>query len=317
MEMESLNLPEFSSLQEKKAYVKALWREAEEGREGRNQGECWGQEDLCRLEWAGEVPVIRFAAFDKFPFVNGAFSTRFGGVSRGFLGEMNLGFSRGDGPDVVAENFRLFSRSIGVLPEKLVLSDQIHETSVKKVTAEDACGGEIRKKLRGIDGLCTQEPGLCLATSYADCVPLFFVDPAHRAIAASHSGWRGTVGRMGAETVRRMGEEFGSRPEELVAVIGPSICRDCYEVSGEVVSAFEKEFGRAQMEEIVSPGRKPGKYQLDLWAANVLILKEAGLAPEHIYVSGLCTCCHPKLFYSHRASGGNRGNLNGFLALRE
>lgn len=316
MEMESVDLPEFSSQEEKKAYVEALWQDVREHRCGQGGRECHRQEEVCRLEWGGEIPFLRFAPFDKFSFINAAFSTRFGGVSRGFLGEMNLGFSRGDGLDVVAENFRLFSQAMGVPPERLVLSDQIHETCVKRVTGKDACGMDIKKKLQGVDGLCTDEPGLCLATSYADCVPLFFVDARHRAIAASHSGWRGTVRRMGAETVRRMEEEFGSRPEELVAVIGPSICRDCYEVSGEVASAFEKEFGTVQVKEIVFPGKRPEKYQLDLWAANVVILKEAGLAPEHIHVSGICTCCHPKLFYSHRASGENRGNLNGFLALR-
>jgi len=320
MENESMVLPAFSSLEEKRAYVDALWQDVKSemcGGNVRRQGEetCYRQEEVCRLEWAGGVPLLRFIPFDEFSFVNGAFSTRFGGVSQGCLGEMNLGFSRGDSQEVVARNYRIFCQGIGVASERLVLSDQVHNTRVKKVTGEDVCGRDIRKKLQGIDGLCTGEPGLCLATSYADCVPLLFVDPEHRAIASSHSGWRGTVEKMGARTVEKMGQAFGSRPEALVAVIGPSICRDCYEVGGEVLSAFEKAYSPEQIREIACPGKRMGKYQLDLWAANFLALKEAGLLPEHIHVSGICTCCHPKLFYSHRASGGHRGNLNAFLAL--
>lgn len=316
MEMDSMVLPSFSSLEEKRAYVEELWREA--GKVQQLGGEtCYRREEICRLEWAGEVPLLRFTPFDGFSFVNMAFSTRFGGVSQGCLGEMNLGFSRGDSQDVVAENFRIFCRAMGVDSEKLVLSDQVHHTRVKRVTGEDACGKEIRKKLQGIDGLCTHVPGLCLATSYADCVPLLFVDSERRAIASSHAGWRGTAAKMGARTVEEMGVCFGSRPEDLVAVIGPSICRDCYEVDGEVISAFEKSYGEEEMAEIAYPGERPGKYQLDLWAANFLALKEAGIPPERIHVSGICTCCHPMFFYSHRASQGNRGNLNAFLALRE
>ncbi len=316
MESDSMVLPAFSSFGEKRAYVEELWSET-----GRAQCPvgvvCYRREEVCRLEWSGEVPLLRFAPLDGFSFINAAFSTRFGGVSQGCLGEMNLGFSRGDSQDVVAENFRIFCRAIGVDSGKLVLSDQVHDTRVKRVAGGDACGEEISKKLQGIDGLCTDVPGLCLATSYADCVPLLFVDSKHRAIASSHAGWRGTSAKMGARTVEEMVACFGSRPEDLVAVIGPSICRDCYEVDGEVVSAFEENYGREEMAEIAYPGQRPGKYQLDLWAANFLALKEAGIPPERIHVSGICTCCHPMLFYSHRASRGNRGNLNAFLAVRE
>lgn len=317
MEEKSLYLRRFTSEEEKKSYVEKLWQEARKDYQKYCAGTCYEQEEICRLEWVGEIPMLRFTVLDELPFVNAAFSTRFGGISRGALGELNLGFSRGDSLSVVEENFRIFCKHMGVEAEKLVLSDQIHETRVKRVTGEDTCGEEIKKKLQGIDGLCTDEQGICLATSYADCVPLFFVDRKHRAIASSHSGWRGTVGKIGKRTVEKMEREFGTSPEDVVAVIGPSICRDCYEVSREVVEAFQREYTREQVEEIVFAGKRPGKYQLDLWAANFLALKEAGLAPEHIHVSGICTCCHPQLFYSHRASKGNRGNLNGFLALRD
>ena len=316
MEIDSMVLPAFSSFEEKRDYVEALWSDAERAQHPCGET-CYPREEVCRLEWVGEVPLLRFVPFDEIPFVNAAFSTRFGGVSAGCLGEMNLGFSRGDSKEVVGENFRIFCRAIHMDPKKLVLSDQIHDTEVKRVSGEDACGGEIGKKLRGIDGLCTDVPGLCLATSYADCVPILFVDPKHQAIASSHAGWRGTAAKMGARTVEKMEACFGSHREDLVAVVGPSICRDCYEVDGEVVSVFEKNYGREAMAEIAFPGKRPGKYQLDLWAANFLALREAGIPPERIHVSGICTCCHPMFFYSHRASRGNRGNLNAFLSIGE
>jgi hypothetical protein len=164
-----------------------------------------------------------------------------------------------------------------------------------------------------VDGLVTDEPGVILATFYADCVPLYFVDPVHRAIGLSHSGWRGTVGRMGRQTLETMAREFGTKPQEVLALVGPSICMDCYEVSADVADAFLAEFPGHEGEILLDKGK--GKYQLDLWATNAIVLREAGILPEHLSVAGLCTCCHPDLLFSHRASHGKRGNLGAFLML--
>ena len=164
-----------------------------------------------------------------------------------------------------------------------------------------------------IDGLATDIPGIALVTFYADCVPLYFVDPVHRAIGLAHSGWRGTVAGMGACMVRYMQEHLNSRPEELVAAIGPSICVDCYEVSEEVAEQFREGFP----EDVLQPGKAPGKYQLDLWKANQSILLRAGISPEHMAVTNVCTCHNPEYLFSHRASHGQRGNLAAFLMLKE
>lgn len=273
-------------------------------------------EDNCYLEHADTVPLIRFLAFEGFSFVNAAFSTRFGGVSSGHLAELNLGFGRGDSNGAVAENYRLFCESMGVDCRSLVLSDQVHDTKIYCAGRDDICQETIEKKLEGIDGLMTDEPEVCLATSYADCVPLFFVDPIKRAVASSHSGWRGTVMKMGAVTAAAMEREFGSKREDLVAVIGPSICQTCYEVDYDVIREFEKHYHKGQMEEIAyCSDKENGKYQLDLWAANYLQLREAGLLAKNIHVCGICTCCNSRLLFSHRASKGKRGNLNGFISL--
>lgn len=282
------------------------------------QEKCYytGKEE-CYLETGKEVPLIRFRAFDPyFPKINAAFSTRFGGVSKKEeLSELNLGFDRGEPEENVVENYKKVCRSMGENPEKLVLSDQIHHVEILPVGEKDTVGKVIKKTLKGIDGLITRED-VILATSYADCVPLLFADPVKEVIAASHSGWRGTVGKIGAKTAGLFVEKYGSRKEDIIVVIGPSICQNCYEVSEDVILEFQKNYTKEQMKEIAEESTvRKGKYQLDLWAANYLQLKEAGLLPEHIHVSGICTCMHSKLLFSHRASHGKRGNLNAFIAL--
>ena len=163
------------------------------------------------------------------------------------------------------------------------------------------------------DGMVTDVPGICLVTFYADCVPLFFVDPVHRAIGLSHSGWRGTAGKIGRITLERMKERYGTEPSQVTAAIGPSICRDCYEVSEDVAVQFIRMLG----DRVATPGKEPGKHQLDLWLANELILRQAGLLPSHIAVTDICTCHNSQYLFSHRASGGRRGSLAAFLVLKD
>lgn len=263
------------------------------------------------------VPYFVFRNLEDTKLVRHGFSMRPGGVSRGDFSEMNLSFTRGDDPECVRENFRRMGEAIGFHPESLVLSHQTHTTNVRLVTEADRGKGYTEPlDYTDVDGMITNVPGLMLATFYADCVPLFFVDPVHRAIGLSHSGWKGTAGRMGAVTIERMKEAFGTEPEHLRAAIGPSICQDCYEVSEDVALIFKKEFWAHADERLLY--RKPNrKYQLNLWRANEIVLLEAGIRREHLAMPGICTCCNPTLLFSHRASGGRRGNLGAFLGLCE
>ena len=162
----------------------------------------------------------------------------------------------------------------------------------------------------------TNVPGICLVTSYADCVPLYFVDPIKKVIGLSHSGWRGTVGKIGKETVRVMKEHFGCDPADILAAVGPSICQDCYEVSEDVIDMFRANFRESEYDRLFY-AKENGKFQLDLWKANELVLTDAGIRPEHMAVTNVCTCCNPELLFSHRASKGKRGNLAAFIALKE
>lgn len=228
---------------------------------------------------------------------------------------MNLSSTRGDDPENVKENFRRFGAVVGFDPKDLVLSLQTHTTNVRLVTEEDRGKGFTRPRdYKDVDGLITNVPGLVLATFYADCVPLYFVDPVHRAIGLSHSGWRGTVNRMGEVTLQRMKEAFGTRPSDVWTAIGPSICQDCYEVSEDVAQEFISAFeGRADNRLLYR--KENGKYQLNLWRANELVLLESGVPKDRIAVTDICTCCNPQVLFSHRASKGKRGNLGAFLQL--
>jgi hypothetical protein len=237
-------------------------------------------------------------------------------VSEGIFSTLNLSFTRGDDRDAVLENYRRVAQLFGKTPGDFICSDQTHTTNVRRVGKEDAgCGVTRERPYTDVDGLVTDEPGVILSTFYADCVPLYFVDPAHRAIGLSHSGWRGTVGRMGRATLAVMAREFGTEPQDVYALVGPSICMDCYEVSADVAEAFLAEFRGHEKEILQDKGG--GKYQLDLWRANAVVLREAGVLPEHLAVAGICTCCHSDLLFSHRASHGKRGNLGAFLMLND
>ncbi len=265
---------------------------------------------------AGEVLYLSYPLLERTGIVRHGFSTRAGGVSEGVCSTMNLSFSRGDKEEAVRENFRRMADALGVEEESFVFSHQTHTTNVRKVTLEDKGKGLVRPlDYQDVDGLITDIPGLCLSTFYADCVPLFFVDPVHKAIGLSHSGWRGTVGKIGSVTIQRMKEEYGSEPAEMIAAIGPSICQDCYEVSEDVILEFQKSFAKKYRKHIYYK-KENGKYQLDLWKANEIVLEESGILPEHMAVTNLCTCCNHELLFSHRATQGKRGNMAAFLALK-
>lgn len=323
-----------------------------------------GREETLREEWhdmedGSRMLLLKYQLFEQTGLVKHCFTTRSGGVSEGIFSSMNLSFTRGDDRKAVETNFRRLAEALDVDYEKFVFTDQTHTVNVRKVTAEDAGKGLTRERgYTDVDGLITDVPGIVLSTFYADCVPLYFVDPMNRAIGMSHSGWRGTAARMGQVTLEAMEREYGTNPGEVLCAIGPSICQDCYEVSEDVAEAFREAFPghgeeilkksheRAedagtirkeqeknrqqeqrqeksrQQEQRQEKGRqqeqrqKEQKYQLDLWKANEIVLLEAGVRPEHLAVTDICTCCNPDILFSHRASHGKRGNLGGFLCLK-
>jgi polyphenol oxidase len=289
---------------------------------------------------ANGVPLLAVQGWEKRGWLWHGFSTRLGGVSRAYLGaeaaegELNLGFTAADEQETVMRNRRLFAEAVsGDAATPLVTLRQIHSNGVHSVARWDA-GRE--RPLRG-DGLMTDEPGLLLGVQTADCIPVLVADRKKKAVAAFHAGWRGTVKRIVETGIGRMRAEFGSKPEDLIAAIGPSVGACCYAVGDEVQAEFESQFAYARelFREVYdsdpvrkkypmlfltqrAPGHSPigPALHLDLVEANRRQLLDAGLKAGAIQTAGGCTSCQPELFFSHRASQGHAGRMMSVIGIR-
>jgi hypothetical protein len=267
-----------------------------------------------------------------FSWLWSGFSTRVGGRSRAYCaddapGELNLGFTATDSRDAVAANRKLLAEAVsGDAATPLITLRQFHSNLVVRVRAADAS----REHPWKADGIISDEPGLLLGVQTADCIPVLVADRKRRAVGAFHAGWRGTVKRIVETGVGRMRLEFGSRPQDLVAAIGPGIGQCCYAVGEEVLSEFESQFtyGRELFREVYdsdavrtrypmlfltqrAPGHSPigPNLHVDLIEANRRQLLDAGIAARSIRVVGGCTQCQPELFFSHRGSSGHAGRM--------
>lgn len=266
------------------------------------------------------TPYISFPVLEGFDWLCHGCSTRLGGVSTGIHGTMNLGFQNGDRSEAVYENYNRICSAIGVEPESVVHAKQTHKDKIRIVTSEDKGKGFNRERdYDDIDALITNESGLTLTILTADCVPVFLVDPIKRVIGLVHSGWRGTVQRIAAKTVRCMQETYDSKTSDMIAVIGPCICWNCYEVGEDVAEKFRSEFGDKVFQKISHSEDSRyagGKPHIDLTEAIVQSLLETGLKKTSIIQSELCTSCNSELLFSHRVTQGKRGTLASFLALK-
>ena len=239
------------------------------------------------------------------------FSTRFGGVSEGALASLNLGVHRGDKPAIVLENYRRLSEAVGFDPKRTVFTKQIHSDIIERVGVSDCGRGLIVPVENGCDGLVTNEPEVVLTVFSADCTPVLLYDPVAKAVGAVHAGWRGTAAAIVAKAVERMAAEFGSKPENIRAAIGPCISQCCFETDRDVPEAMLNAFGDAAKEAIRETG---SKYYVNLKALNALALTRAGV--RQIDIATECTACEPNRFWSHRRVGNARGSLAAMILLR-
>lgn len=266
------------------------------------------------LNHADSVPYLTYNSLKEIKFINHVFSTRLGGVSEGIFSSMNLAFNRGDNPDSVTENYRRLCESAGFDFNTLVASAQDHHTYVRKVGKENIGTGITKPRdMESVDALITNEAGVTLVTYYADCTPLFFVDTKKKAIALAHAGWRGTVGRIGEEVVKKMSAEFGTNPADLVCAVGPAISKCCYEVDKACADEFYN-LKDLDNTEFIFP-KENNKFMIDLLEANRQILIKAGVNPDNITVSDLCTRCNSELLWSHRATNGQRGTMCAMMCI--
>ena len=237
--------------------------------------------------------------------VRHGFSTRRGGVSPAPWDTLNLGPGRGDAPENVRENYRRFFGCTGAVPERAVLSLQVHRDDVRLCTAADAGKGLVRERDYEADALITAERDLPLVVFSADCGILLLHDPEAGCVGAVHAGWRGCAAGIVEKTVREMVRLLGARPERIRAAVGPCIGKCCFETDSDVPEAMQASALGAEAEPYWE--RRGAKYHVDLAGLNRQWLLHAGVAPEHIDVCGLCTACRPDLFWSHRKMGNARG----------
>ena len=268
---------------------------------------------------SGLLPMVESPLFQRETGIQHGFSTRKGGVSKEHLASLNLSFSVEDAKENVLENFRRIGERFGKTPEDFVLSKQSHETKVLKVGMKDRGKGITKDRdYEGIDALITDEEGLILSCFSADCVPILFYDPIHKAVGACHSGWRGTKGKILQNVVEEMRKHFSSNPAEILIAIGPSICKEQYVVSEDLALSFLEDYPDLG-EDSSSPIQRisKDKFQMDLWDLNRRIALDSGIREEHISISGYCTMENPELFFSHRYSQGRRGLQGAFICLQD
>lgn len=279
-----------------------------------------GKEKTMELREHEGLKYLVFPKIEELGIVDHLFSTRLGGVSTGHFSECNLSYTRGDVKENVDENYRRISRALGHGNDlnDFVCSFQTHTTNIRVVTDKDRGKGSARiRDYTDIDGLITNVPGIILGTFHADCPPVYFIDPVNKAIGLSHSGWKGTVGKISKYTIDKMHENYGTQSQDLICAIGPSICGECYEIRSDVALKFKEAFTGDELEsEHILVPYPDDKYRLYLWNAIRLTLLQCGVPKENIIVTDICTRCNPDLLFSHRVHHEDRGNLCAFLSLK-
>ncbi len=240
------------------------------------------------------------------------FTTRLGGVSTGFLSSLNLGKNRGDTWDHVRENYTILGNAIGFDPHRVVCSVQVHRDDVRLVTQDDWGKGLFVPTDYQADALISNTPGTALFVFSADCGTILLEDRETGAVGACHAGWRGTAMGIAEKTARAMIRTFGAKPENIYAALGPCISQCCFETDSDVPAAMLTALGEDASSAITRHGEK---YHVDLKTINLRFLQRAGLNPEHIAVSPLCTACDPDTFWSHRRHGNSRGSLGAVIVV--
>ncbi|MBQ6431358.1 MAG: peptidoglycan editing factor PgeF [Oscillospiraceae bacterium] len=255
--------------------------------------------------------ALEYLTADALAGTAHCFSTRYGGVSKGHLASLNLGVHRGDQPENVLENYRILGQAVGFRPEDTVFTRQVHSDIIDRIGRNDCGRGLLTPVDHECDGLVTNEKNVVLTVFSADCTPVLLYDPVCGAIGAVHAGWRGTAAEIAGKAAQRMCAEFGSKPENIRAAIGPCIGPCCFETDADVPEAMLSAFGDAANAAIRPVGKK---YYVNLKELNAIALRRAGVT--QIDVASACTACEPERFWSHRRVGGQRGSLAAMIMLK-
>lgn len=262
----------------------------------------------------GDLGYFTFPVLENYRFVKHMFSSRLGGVSEGIYSSLNLGFKRGDNVENVYQNYKIVCSNIGINQDDLVFGQLTHNDNIRFVTSIDK-GKGITKELdyTDIDGLITHEVNVPLVMTFADCVPIYFLDPVNKVVAIAHSGWRGTVKKIGEKVISDMIMRYNSNIDNIIIAIGPSIGGCCFEVGKEVYDEFCS-MDCLPLDNWVSK-TKTDKYFIDMWKVIENMFLKIGVKPQNITIADICTKCNSDIFFSHRATNGKRGSMAGIISL--
>jgi YfiH family protein len=266
---------------------------------------------MFRIAQKASIKYLECFAEKELDFVIHAFCTRQGGVSGGSFASLNVSAREGDGNDHVRLNFESIAAAFGITVSQFLTVHQVHRDGVWVVDGRTPLSAHDLPP--ECDAVVTDRPGLALCIKTADCVPVFLADPVRQVIGAVHAGWKGTALQIVEKAVGEMVQRFGARPSDLYAAIGPAIGPCCYEVDAAVYQAMSHHPSRTAF---FHTGRQDDRWMLDLPLAHRYQLLSCGLLPEHIRTADHCTACHPDLFFSHRAQGGNTGRQLNFIMIR-
>ena len=252
----------------------------------------------------------------QYPGLIAGMTTKNGGSSNGFFKELNLGFHVGDDQDAVYANRLKVAELIEFPLNCWVGAEQTHQVTIKKVTKADVGKGAdaYDHSFKDTDGFYTDEEGVLLTLCFADCVPLFFVAPDKRMIGTAHAGWKGTVHEISRHMVEAWGLE-GIDPKQIYVTIGPSICEKCYIVDDNIINFVKNTLEDTKEKPYNLVG--DGQYSLDLREVNRRILMKAGVPDENIAITGFCSSCDDRLFFSHRRDKGRTGRMLSFIGWKE
>lgn len=234
-------------------------------------------------------------------------TTRPGGISVGNYARLNVSPFCGDSPEHIKHNLQLLAGEINIPSKKILIPYQVHGTEIRKIDAEfmQSDSKKQAELLHGIDALVTDIPGTCIGVTTADCVPVFLYDAVRQVVAVAHAGWRGTCAKIVSKTINQMVSEYNCKPEDIEALIGPSISVQAYQVGEELYATFQK--AGFPVEEIFTR-RDTGLY-LDLWKANEFLLLSEGVKGCHIAIANRCTYTEYELFFSARRLGVKSGRM--------
>ena len=272
-------------------------------------------ESTIDLRYFNSFPYLSFGKLDAYNNVKHLFSTRLGGHSEGIYSTLNFAFNTGDNKDNVLKNFNEIANVFNTTLDNFYHAYQNHTTNVKVVKDEDRGKGVIKDRDNGeYDAFITDCKKLVIYVSVADCVPIYLYDKVNNAIAIIHAGWRGTNGNIVKNTINEMINCYNTNPKDIIACIGPSICRDCYEVSDDLFNEFSKNYNDEFLNKVFYKNTNDKLY-LDLWEANKLNLINEGVKNENIDITNICTYNNKELLFSHRRLGNKRGNMGAFIMI--